>query len=303
MSASGVAADPSGGPRLRVAIQKSGRLGTAARELLAQCGLRWRESKDHLFCQGENLPVDLLLVRDDDIPGLVAEGLCDLGIVGQNVLDETAATLDLEIGRAWRRLGFGQCRLMLAVPKEVSWQGASSLQGLRIATSHPGILGKWLRGQGIQARVLSLAGSVEIAPRMGLADMVCDLVSSGATLEANQLRPVQEILNSEAVLVGPLDCFPEPKQAIADVLLQRIDATLQARDQRLVQFRILPQHLDAALAALHASRAPTVRPVTGSEEMSVQALTASRMDWPALDQLKAQGANTIIVMPVERILL
>ncbi|KAG1270837.1 hypothetical protein G6F66_013725 [Rhizopus arrhizus] len=179
--------------RLRIAIQKSGRLAEPARNLLSACGLSWRESRDKLCCYGESLPVDLLLVRDDDIPGLIADGVCDLGIVGRNELDEQAAARR-QIGlpdayQALRGLGFGQCRLMLAVPEEWQWQGPAQLAGTRIATSYPAILTQWLAEQGVDAQVVELSGSVEIAPRLGTADLICDLVSSGATLRANQLTP------------------------------------------------------------------------------------------------------------------
>ncbi|HXO98847.1 MAG TPA: ATP phosphoribosyltransferase, partial [Luteibacter sp.] len=167
--------------RLRIAMQKSGRLTEPAQELLARCGLKFRQSRDKLFCFGEGEPVDLLLVRDDDIPGLIAEGVCDLGIVGRNVLREfqlsnpdASAGLD-EV----RSLGFGHCRLSIAVPQEDAYDGPAQLEGQRIATSYPGLLGDWLKANGVDAKVVMLAGSVEIAPRLGTADAICDLVSSG----------------------------------------------------------------------------------------------------------------------------
>ena len=163
--------------RLRIAMQKSGRLTEPAQELLARCGLKFRQSRDKLFCFGEGEPVDLLLVRDDDIPGLIAEGVCDLGIVGRNVLREfqlsnpdTGKDID-EV----RSLGFGHCRLSIAVPQEDAYDGPAQLHGQRIATSYPGLLGEWLRTNGVDAKVVMLAGSVEIAPRLGTADAICDL--------------------------------------------------------------------------------------------------------------------------------
>ncbi|MGH8078567.1 MAG: ATP phosphoribosyltransferase, partial [Lysobacter sp.] len=174
--------------RLRIAIQKSGRLAEPARALLASCGLSWRESRDHLFCYGETLPIDLLLVRDDDIPGLIADGVCDLGVVGRNVLLEQAGDrVGNGHGPAFnehRALGFGACRLALAVPEVWDWQGPAQLAGKRIATSYPALLSRWLAEQGVAAQVVLLSGSVEIAPRLGQADAICDLVSSGATLTA-----------------------------------------------------------------------------------------------------------------------
>ena len=194
--------------RLRIAIQKSGRLGEPSRALLASCGLDWRESRDRLFCYGESLPIDLLLVRDDDIPGLLADGVCDLGIVGRNVLAEQAAARAQsgrpQVAREVRALGFGGCRLEIAVPEAWDWQGPGDLRGRRIATSYPQLLQQWLQAQEIAAEVVYLSGSVEIAPRLGQADLVCDLVSSGATLAANQLKPVLTLLQSESVLAGPV---------------------------------------------------------------------------------------------------
>ena len=194
---------PSGRDRLRIAIQKNGRLSEPARALLGSCGLSWRESPDKLFCYGDNAPVDLLLVRDDDIPGLIDSGLCDLGIVGRNVLAEQASGRGQSANfREWRALGFGGCKLALAVPNDWDWQTPAQLQGKRIATSYPALTRAWLRENGVAAEVVVLNGSVEIAPRLGQADVVCDLVSSGATLSANQLKPVCDLLQSEAVLAG-----------------------------------------------------------------------------------------------------
>ena len=191
--------------RLRVAMQKSGRLTEPALELLTRCGLTFRQSRDKLFCFGEGEPVDLLLVRDDDIPGLIAQGVCDLGIVGRNVLKEFQLTTGLEAEPLveLRSLGFGRCRLSIAVPQELDYQMPRQLEGLRIATTYPGLLGEWLRTQGVNAGVVTLAGSVEIAPKLGTADAICDLVQSGGTLVANQLRETDVLLQSEAVLAGP----------------------------------------------------------------------------------------------------
>ncbi|THD06532.1 ATP phosphoribosyltransferase [Metallibacterium scheffleri] len=170
--------------RLRIAAQKSGRLAEPSQDLLARCGLKFRQSRDKLFCFGETLPIDLLLVRDDDIPGMIAEGVCDLGVVGSNVLEEqrlAAIAVHREPGfRALRTLGFGQCRLTLAIPHEQEWSGARQLQDLRIATTYPALLEHWLGAQGVRARVVTLSGSVEIAPRLGTADLICDLLYTAA---------------------------------------------------------------------------------------------------------------------------
>lgn len=296
----------SGRDRLRIAIQKNGRLGEPARALLASAGLAWCESRDKLFCHGESLPVDLLLVRDDDIPGLIADGVCDLGIVGRNVLLEQAGEREearLPAGpREWRALGFGGCRLSLAVPEAWDWQGPAQLAGKRIATTYPAQLRAWLRGQGVDADIVVLSGSVEIAPRLGQADMVCDLVSSGATLAANQLKPVVDILHSEAVLAGPAHPIGDTRAELADLLLRRIDGVLRIRDSKLLLFHTPRAALARVMQLLPDAEPPTMCVVDGSETLALQALCHGAMTWQRLEDLKRAGASGLMVLPVERML-
>jgi len=287
--------------RLRIAIQKSGRLGEPARALLAACGLSWRESRDRLFCHGESLPVDLLLVRDDDIPGLIASGACDLGIVGRNVLLEQAAAAPGHY-REWRALGFGGCRLDIAVPEDRAWEGPAQLAGLRIATSYPALLGGWLREQGIDAEIVALSGSVEIAPRLGQADAVCDLVSSGATLAANQLRPVLTLLQSEAVLAGPATAFGDARDELAQLLQRRLDGVMRLKDSKLLLFQAQRTALPGLLALLPDAEPPTVLQVDGADTLALQALCHGAMTWQHLEALKHAGARGLMVVPVERML-
>lgn len=289
--------------RLRIAIQKSGRLAEPARALLASCGLSWRESRDRLFCYGESLPVDLLLVRDDDIPGLIADGVCDLGIVGRNELDEQAGAR-ARIGlapayRALRGLGFGQCRLMLAVPDEWEWTGAGQLQGTRIATSYPAILAQWLEERGIDAQVVELSGSVEIAPRLGTADLICDLVSSGATLKANQLKPVETLLESEAVLAGPAGSFDDARADLAQMLLRRMDGVLQVRERKLLMFNADREALPA-LERLLADAGPLVQLPSSNGELALQTMCEGAVSWQRLEELERAGARQLMVLGVER---
>ena len=292
--------------RLRIAIQKSGRLSEPARALLSSCGLAWRESRDRLFCYGETLPIDLLLVRDDDIPGLIADGVCDLGIVGRNVLAEQsglrAAGGQGAVFREWRALGFGGCRLDLAVPEAWDWRDASQVQGRRIATSYPGLLGQWLLAQGIDATIVPLAGSVEIAPKLGQADLVCDLVSSGATLAANQLKPVLTLLRSEAVLAGPVEAFADVRGELAGLLLRRMDGVLRLRDSKLLLFQAPRAALPGLMKLLPDAEPPTVMPVDGTEALALQALCHGVMTWQRLEDLKLAGARGLMVLPVERML-
>lgn len=304
-------ASPAVRDRLRIAIQKSGRLSDPARALLASCGLAWRESRDKLFCYGESLPVDLLLVRDDDIPGLLADGVCDYGIVGRNVLDEftverVARGLP-QVSRELRALGVGGCRLDIAVPDAWEWESPQQLQGTRIATSYPALLRQWLDAQGIAADIVTLSGSVEIAPRLGQADVICDLVSSGATLSANQLKPVVTLLQSEAVLAGPVQAFTDARAELAQLLMRRLDGVLKLRDSRLLLFQAQRSVVPALMKLLPDAEPPTVMLVEGgqldgADTLALQALCHGAMTWQRLEDLKSAGARGLMVLPVERTL-
>jgi ATP phosphoribosyltransferase len=293
--------------RLRIAIQKSGRLSDPARDLLARAGLSFRESRDRLFCYGDTLPIDLLLVRDDDIPGLIAEGVCDLGIVGRNVLDEQAATrqarAEEEAFTLIRTLGFGACRLSVAVPNEWDWTGHQRLAGTRIATSYPYLLSRWLREQDIDAQAVVLSGSVEIAPRLGKAESICDLVSSGATLAANQLKEVAVILQSEAVLAGPAKAFVDERADLAAMLLRRLDGVLSLKASKLLLFQARRSALPEIMKVLTDTEPPTVTTIEGrSDEVSLQALCRTAMTWQRLEDMKRAGAFGLLVLPVEQML-
>lgn len=293
--------------RLRVAIQKNGRLSDPARALLSSCGLSWRESPDKLFCYGESAPVDLLLVRDDDIPGLIASGLCDLGVVGRNVLDEQMSDQrgkgrEASV-REMRALGFGGCRLSIAVPNEWEWSGPAMLAGKRLATSYPALLRDWLALNGVDADIVELSGSVEIAPRLGQADAICDLVSSGATLAANQLKAVEDILQSEAVIAGPVRDFDPALAGIADMLLRRLDGVMKIRDSKLLMFQAPRAALDEVLPLLPDAEPPIVYgPVDGDDMLALQALCHGVVTWQRLEELKRAGARGLMVLPVERML-
>jgi ATP phosphoribosyltransferase len=286
-------------------MQKSGRLTEPALELLNRCGLTFRQSRDKLFCFGEGEPVDLLLVRDDDIPGLIAQGVCDLGIVGRNVLSEFQYTTGRE-GPAlaeWRSLGFGRCRLSIAVPQELDYREPAQLQGLRIATSYPGLLGEWLRRQGVDAGVVTLAGSVEIAPRLGTADAICDLVQSGGTLVANQLREADILLESEAVLAGPEALPTDERGDMIELLLKRLDGVIQVRESRLLLLQTSRNALDAVIRLLPGGPQPTLLPVAGQpDQLMLQALCAGEVSWRQLEEIKKAGAREMFVLPVEKML-
>jgi ATP phosphoribosyltransferase len=293
--------------RLRIAIQKSGRLSDPARDLLARAGLSFRESRDRLFCYGDSLPIDLLLVRDDDIPGLIAEGVCDLGIVGRNVLDEQGAERQAsgqdEAYAVLRTLDFGRCRLSVAVPNEWEWTGNTRLAGTRIATSYPNLLARWLREQGVDAEPVVLSGSVEIAPRLGKAESICDLVSSGATLVANQLKEVAVILESEAVLAGPAKPFVDVRADLSSMLLRRLDGVLSLKASKLLLFQARRSALPDIMKLLTDAEPPTVTSIEGrNDEVSLQALCRTAMTWQRLEDMKRAGAFGLLVLPVEQML-
>lgn len=291
--------------RLRIAMQKSGRLTEPALELLNRCGLTFRQSRDKLFCFGEGEPVDLLLVRDDDIPGLIAQGVCDLGIVGRNVLGEFQLTLGRE-GEPlaeMRALGFGRCRLSIAVPHELDYRGPDDLAGRRIATSYPGLLAEWLRGRHIDAGVVTLAGSVEIAPKLGTADAICDLVQSGGTLVANQLREADVLLESEAVLAGPATLPVDERGDMLELLLKRLDGVIQVRESRLLLLQTSRHTLEAVVRLLPGGPQPTLLPLAGQpDQLMLQALCAGSVSWRQLEEIKKAGAREMFVLPVEKML-
>lgn len=291
--------------RLRIAVQKSGRLGDPSRELLVRCGLRFRESRDKLFCYGESMPIDLLLVRDDDIPGLIDEGVCDLGFVGRNVLGEYM--LDNPLGhrglREIQALGFGACRLSIAIPQESEWEGPAQLAGKRIATTYPKLLCDWLVRNNVVATAVALSGSVEIAPRLGSADLICDLVSSGATLQANQLKEATVVLQSEAVLVGAATVPDGERGKLLKQLLRRLDSVRNVRASRLV---ILQAPRDAATiiaGLLPGCPQPTVTTIDGMpDQIAMQAVCSGDVNWQHLEAMKRAGARSLLVLPVEMML-
>lgn len=293
--------------RLRIAVQKSGRLSEPSIRLLEQCGLTFRQSRDKLFCYGETLPVDLLLVRDDDIPGMIADGVCDLGIVGRNVFEEQGGEL-VAAGREpaaeeVRALGFGGCRLSVAVPQDMAYAGPADLAGLRIATSYPRLLAAFLARHGVEARIVVLNGSVEIAPKLGTADLICDLVSTGGTLAANQLREVESIFRTEAVLAATTRPLLGERGDLRDLLLRRLEGVLAVKDAKLVMLHAARAHVAAIAALLPPSARPSISPVDGEGDVVLlQALVVGAVTWQRLEELKQAGASSLLVLPVEKML-
>jgi len=290
--------------RLRIAVQKSGRLAEQSLGLLRRAGLAFRASRDHLFLYGENLPIDVLLVRDDDIPGLLVEGSCELGIVGRNVLvEQRLAAADAPAPVELLPLGFGACRLSIAIPQQGPIEAPGDLDGLRIATSYPALLADWLARNRLNAEVVVLNGSVEIAPRLGKAEAICDLVSSGATLAANQLRELVAVFESEAVLALSPREHTAAKSLQIERLRARIGGALSGDGARLVMLQAPRTALSEITRLLPSRDLPSVLTLDGRpDDIAVQALCSASLDWQHLEELKRLGARSLMVLNVERML-
>jgi ATP phosphoribosyltransferase len=291
--------------RIKVAIQKSGRLTEQSLDLLQRCGLKYTKGPDQLIAFGENMPVDVLLVRDDDIPGLVRDDVCDLGIAGLNIVEEKRLHFleedPAEPFRIIRSLDYGQCRLAFAYPDGSSFRAASDLAGRKIATSYPSIVRDYLRRQGISATVVEFSGAVEIAPSLGRADAICDLVSTGATLVANKLYEGETILESRAVLLQTPVQVPAGKAEWINRLLQRVEGVMQVRESKYIMMHAPKAALSQIAALLPGSEAPTVLPLDGRDDrVAVHVVCRENVFWETLESLKAAGATSILVVPVEK---
>jgi ATP phosphoribosyltransferase len=289
--------------RLRVAIQKSGRLSEKSLDILKSCGLSFARSKDKLFWYGRDFPVDVLLVRDDDIPRMLLDGVCELGIVGENIASEVMLERNCvtELNRL-RKLGFGQCRLSIAVPEDLEISLVSDLQGKRIATSYPALTRHLLEKQGIQTDIVELSGSVEIAPGLGTADAISDLGSTGTTLRANHLRELGELYQSQAALYGRANGISGEKQALLNRLLSRLEGVMQARESKYVMLHAPREALEKITELLPGVEHPSIMPLEGSDRIAIHAVCGEAVFWEHLEALKAEGASAILVLPVEKML-
>lgn len=293
--------------RIKVAVQKSGRLTDHSLDLLGRCGLKFTQSKDQLFCFGENMPIDLLLVRDDDIPGLVADDVCDLGICGLNVVEEKRLKRNSggepALFKQVFALDFGHCRLAIAAPDGIEFVGPESLQNRRIATSYVSTLRDYLNKNKVDAEIVYFSGAVEIAPKLGKADFICDLVSTGGTLAANGLEEVQVLLRSEAVIIQTQAPLAAKKQALVDRILQRLDGVLQVRESKYIMLHAPRAALPKIRKLLPGSEAPTVIPLEGTvDKVAIHAVCRENVFWETLENLKAAGASSLLVLPVEKML-
>ena len=282
---------------LRIAVQSKGRLYDETMELLQESGISLGVSKRTLLVQAGNFPVEVLFLRDDDIPQSVAGGVADVGIVGENEFVERAEKADII-----KRLGFSRCRLSLAIPKAVDYPGVEWFNGKKIATSYPGILKSFLKEKGIKAETHVITGSVEIAPGIGLADAIFDIVSSGSTLVSNNLREVEVVMQSEALLIGNPKMSAE-KKAILEELLFRFDAVKAAQGKKYIMMNVPDDRLNEVIAELPGIKSPTVMPLATKGWSSVHTVLDEKRFWEIIGKLKNAGAEGILVLPIEKMIL
>jgi len=292
--------------RIRVAIQKSGRLNEESVRLMAGCGITVKPRKEQLFCQSDNFALDVLLVRDDDIPSLISEGICDFGIIGSNVLNEKTLKNNSNYKSSYeviRNLNFAYCRLAIAVPKNFNYINITSLENCRIATSYPDLLSEYLKIKNVKADIINLSGSVEIAPKLGLAEAICDLVSSGATLEANNLQEVETVLESQAVLIQSTKNLSAEKQQIAEIFKNRVQGSQLACGSKYIMLHAPREALANIVKLLPGVERPTVLELQGDPgKIAVHALCGENIFWETMEQLKSAGATSILVLPVEKMM-
>ncbi|WP_026970119.1 ATP phosphoribosyltransferase [Algoriphagus terrigena] len=282
---------------IRIAVQKSGRLSDDSLSLIKECGIKFYNGTGKLKSTSTNFPVEFLFLRDDDIPGYVADGVADLGIVGQNELvekDKDVLTL--------KKLGFSKCRLSLAIPKGEEYPGISYFQGKNIATSYPKILGDYLKTQNIQAEIHEISGSVEIAPSIGLAEGIFDIVSSGSTLMMNGLKEVEEVFKSEAVLIGNNN-LADWKKVILDKLLFRMNAVQTGKSNKYVLMNAPNDSIQRIIELIPGMRSPTILPLAQPGWSSIHSVLSEDLFWENIEELRAAGAEGILVVPIEKMVI
>jgi len=282
---------------LRIAVQSKGRLFEETMELLKEAGIKLNNIKRTLLIPAKGFPVEILFLRDDDIPQAVATGVADIGVVGENEYVEKNEAADII-----KRLGFSKCRLSLAIPKDENYEGIKWFEGKKIATSYPHILNKYMESKGIDSEIHIISGSVEISPSIGLSDAIFDIVSSGGTLVSNRLKEVEIVMQSEALLIANKELSAE-KRIILDELIFRIEAVQTAIDKKYVLLNAPEDKIEEIINILPGMRSPTITPLATKGWCSVQSVVEDKRFWEVISKLKALGAEGIIVLPIEKMIL
>lgn len=283
--------------KLKIAIQKSGRLSEKSIALLEECGLKFPNGGGKLITESSNFPVEILFLRDDDIPQYVEQNVAHIGIIGENVFLESEKKITIV-----EKLNFSACRLSLAVPKETDYEGMTFFNNKKVATSYPNILGNYFRENGINATVEVISGSVEIAPGIGLADGICDIVSSGSTLLSNGLKEVETVLKSQAVLVSNQN-LDEEIQSVLNKLLFRIRSVQKARENKYILLNTPNNQLEKIIGILPGMNSPTILPLAKEGWSSLHSVISEEKFWDIIDELKEAGAEGILVVPIEKMIL
>lgn len=282
---------------LRLAIQSKGRLSEDSVQLIKECGIKLSNGISKLKSPSLNFPIEFLFLRDDDIPDYVADGVADIGIVGENVAAEKGKNIDIV-----KRLGFSKCRLSLAIPKSIEYNGPSFFEGKKIATSYPKILGDYLKEKNISSEIHEISGSVEIAPGIGLADGICDIVSSGSTLLSNGLSEVEVIFKSEAIMIGNQNLSPVKKEILGQLLF-RLEAVQHGKNNKYILLNAPNDSLEQIVKLLPGMRSPTVLPLAQQGWSSIHSVINEDEFWEKIDQLRKAGAEGILVVPIEKMIL
>ncbi|MBN1233894.1 MAG: ATP phosphoribosyltransferase [Candidatus Coatesbacteria bacterium] len=288
--------------RLRIAMQKSGKLSEGSIDLMKKCGLSVLESKTQLLSRVQELPIDILLVRDNDIPSFVSEGVCDAGIVGENVYKEFILSSNYsKYSRIIEFLGFSRCRLSIAIPENIQYSTLSDLNGLKIATYYTGILKDFLESNNINAEIVKMQGSIEVAPHMNISDAICDIVCTGVSLESNGLKEILTLMKSQAILIGNTE-INEDKQQILDKLLKRMKGVLSARESKYIMLNAYRKDLKAITRLLPGAESPTILQLEDQDKVAIHAVCLEPVFWETMEKLKQAGASSILVVPIEKMM-
>jgi ATP phosphoribosyltransferase len=283
--------------KLKVAIQKSGRLSEKSLELLSECDIKFTQGKRKLIAVSNDFPLEVLFLRDDDIPQYVADGVADIGIVGENEVLEKDRNVEIT-----KRLGFAKCRLSLALPQSIDYKGTDWFNNKRIATSYPHILSKYLKDNNLNAEIEEISGSVEIAPSIGLADSIFDIVSSGSTLVSNRLKEVEIVCHSESVIIST-PALSDKKQKVLDDLIFRIETVQQSKGNKYILLNAPNNKIDKIIEILPGMKSPTIMPLHEKGWSSLHSVVNEKEFWGIIDKLKENGAEGILVIPIEKMIM
>ena len=283
--------------RVKIAVQKSGRLSKDSLSILKKCGIEFSESSNKLFIKSTNMSIDLLMVRDDDIPRLVSQNIADLGIVGENVVKEKQLSDSSLQLNTLLKLGFSKCRLSFAKPKEMN---LVEIQNKKIATSYPAIVKNYLDKKNITAEIIEIHGSVELTPFVDISDIIVDLVSTGSTLESNNLSELETVLNSQAILIQSKK-FPSDKQLLINTIISRINSVIEAKDSKYIMFNANTENAEELINLLPSAESPTVIPLADKSKVAIHSVCKEDIFWNTIESLKSRGATSVLVLPIEKL--